>query len=133
HAAVTAGGGVDAVNDFGGDIHSRVETEGDIGTVNVVVNGLGQADDVQTFLAQQVSGFVGPVAAQTKQAIQLGGAVVLLHGGNFVDLVILNHAHLFEGGTLGAQDGAADSQDAGNLIPGHFTVIAVDQAVIAVQ
>ena len=34
---VAAGSGVNAVDDLGGDIHSRMETEGHIGAVDVVV------------------------------------------------------------------------------------------------
>ena len=47
HAAVAACGGVDAVDNVGGDVHSGMEAEGDVGAVDVVVDGLGQADDVQ--------------------------------------------------------------------------------------
>ena len=42
-----AGGCVDAVDDLGGDVHGSVEAEGDVGAVDVVVDGLRQADDVQ--------------------------------------------------------------------------------------
>ena len=50
HAAVAAGGGVDAVDDVSGDVYSGMETECHIGAVDIVVNGLGQADDVQPLL-----------------------------------------------------------------------------------
>ena len=76
---------------------------------------------------------MGAVAAQAEQAVQLGGAVVFLHRGDLVHLVVLDHAHLFKGGALGAQDGAAHGQDAGELVGGHLTVVAVDQAVVAVH
>ena len=130
---MAAGSGVDAVDDLGGNVHGGVEAKGHVGAVNVVVNGLGQANNVQALLAQQVGGFVGAVAAQAKQTIQLGGAVVLLHGGYLVHLVFLDHTHLFKGGTLGAQDGAAHGQNAGKLVRAHFAVVAVDQAVVAVH
>ena len=110
-----------------------MEAEGHIGAVDVIVDGLGQADDVQPLLTEQVCGLVGAVAAQTQQAVQLGGAVVFLHRGNLVHLVVLNHAHFFEGGALGAQNGSAYGQNAGKFIRGHLTVVAVDQAVIAVH
>ena len=45
---------MDAVDDVRGNIHSRVEAEGHVGAVNIVVDGLGQADDVQALLAEQV-------------------------------------------------------------------------------
>ena len=76
---------------------------------------------------------MGAVAAKAEQAVQLGSAVVFLHRGDLVYLVVLDHAHLFKGGALGAQDGAAHGQDAGELVGGHLAVVAVDQAVIAVH
>src|SRR5699024_831656 len=57
--AVAAGGGVDAVDDLGRDLDGGVETKGDVGAVDVVVDGLGQADDVQPLPGQQVGGLVG--------------------------------------------------------------------------
>ena len=35
-----------------GDVHRGVETEGNVGAVDVVVDGLGQADDVEPFLRE---------------------------------------------------------------------------------
>ena len=107
HAAVAAGGGVDAVDDVCGNIHSGVEAEGHVGAVDIVVNGLGQADDVQPFLRKQVGSLVGAVAAQTQQAVQLRRLVGLFHSGDFINVVILHHTHQLEGGALGAQNGAA--------------------------
>ena len=42
-AAVAAGGGVDPVDGLGGNVNGRVETEGHVGAVDVIVDGLGQA------------------------------------------------------------------------------------------
>ena len=70
-AAVAARGGVDAVNDLGGDVHSSVEAERHVGAVDVVVDGLGQTDDVQAFLREQVGGFMGAIAAQAAFLLML--------------------------------------------------------------
>ena len=51
---MAVGGGVQAIQCVGGDVHGGVEAEGDIRTENVVVNGLGQSDDVQPLLGQQL-------------------------------------------------------------------------------
>ena len=104
---MAAGGGVDAVDDVRGDVHSGVEAESHIGAVDIVVNGLGQADDVQPLLREQVGGLVGAVAAQTQQAVQLCRLVGLFHGGDLINVVVLHHTHQLEGGALGAQNGAA--------------------------
>ena len=68
---MAGGGGVDAVDDLSGDIHRRVEAEGEIRAVNIVVDGLGQTDHVQAFFTEQVGGLVGAVAAQRDQTVQL--------------------------------------------------------------
>ena len=132
HAAVAAGGGVDAVDDVRGDVHSGVEAEGHIGAVDIVVNGLGQADDVQPLLREQVGGLVGAVAAQTQQTVELCGFVGLFHGGDLINVVVLHHTHQLEGGALGAQNGAAQGQDAAEVVLVHLTVVAVDQAAVTV-
>ena len=50
---------------------------------------------------------MGAVAAQTQQAVQLGGLVGLFHGGDLINVVVLHHTHHLKGGALGAQNGAA--------------------------
>ena len=133
HAAVAACGGVDAVDDVGGDVHSGVEAEGDVGAVDVVVDGLGQADDVQALLREKVGGLVGAVAAQAEQTVELCVLIGLLHGCDLVDLVFFHNAHQLEGGALGAQNGAAQRQDAPEVVFRHLLVVAGDQAMVAVQ
>ena len=130
---MAAGGGVDAVDDLSGDVHRGVETEGDVGAVDVVVDGLGQADDVQALLREKVGRLVGAVAAEAEQAVELGVLVGLFHGGDLVDLVLFHHAHELEGGAFSAEDGAAQRQDAAEIVLGHLLVIAGDEAVVAVE
>ena len=132
-AAVAAGGGVDAVDDLSGDVHGGVEAEGDVGAVDVVVDGLGQADDVQTLLGEEVGRLVGAVAAEAEQTVELGVLVGLFHGRDLVDLVLFHHAHQLEGGALGSEDGAAQRQDAAEIVLAHLLVFAGDEAVVAVQ
>ena len=103
-----------------------------IGAVDIVVDGLGQADDVQALLREQVGGFMGAIAAQAEQAVQLCVLVGLFHGRNLIDLVVLDHAHQLEGGALGAQNGAAQGQDTAEVVLVHFTVVAVDQTAVTV-
>ena len=109
------------------------EAEGHVGTIDIIVNGLGQADDVQPFLAEQIGGLVGAVAAQAEQAVQFGLLIGLFHRLDLVDVVLLDDAHFLERGALCAKDGAAHRQDAGKLAGVHVAEIAVDQAVIAVE
>ena len=94
---VRGGGGMDAVNHVGGDIHGGVEAEGKIRAVNIVVDGLGQADHVQPLLAEQVGRFVRAVAAQRHQTIQLHLLVICLHRLDLVHIVFTDDAHIAEG------------------------------------
>ena len=75
---------------------------------------------------------MGAVAAQTQQAVQLRRLVGLFHGGDFINVVVLHHTHQLEGGALGAQNGAAQGQDAAEVVFVHLAVVAVDQAAVTV-
>ena len=50
---------------------------------------LGRVTTLQPFVAQEVGGFVGAVAAQDHQAVQLQLVVRLFHGRHLVDAVFL--------------------------------------------
>ena len=130
---MAAGGGVDAVDHFGGDVHRGMETKGHIGTVNIVVDGLGQADHVQALFRQQIGGLMSAIAPQAEQAVQLHVLVVFLHGVDLVHVVVAHYPHQLEGGAFGAQDRTAHRQNAGKLIGLHHPPVAVDQAGITVD
>ena len=123
---------MDAVYHFRGNVHRRVEAERHVCAINVVVNGFGQANDIQPLFAQQIGRLVRAVAAQAQKAVQPGVAVGFLHGGHLIDIVALYHLHHFEGGALGAQNGAAHCEDAGKFVLLHLAPFALDKAVIAV-
>ena len=131
-AAVAGGGGMNAVDDLSGDIHSGMEAEGEVGAKDVVVDGLGQADHVETFFAEQVRGLVGTVATQSDKAIQLQVLIGLFHGGDLVHAIFFHHAHVAEGTAAGAQNGAAQRQDTGELLLAHLLILALDQSAITV-
>ena len=46
------GGGMHAVNGFGGDVDGSIESECEIGAGQIVINGLGDADDFDPFLVE---------------------------------------------------------------------------------
>ena len=133
HAAVAACRGVDAVDDVGGDVHSGVKAERYVGAVDVVVDGFGQADDVEPLLGEEVGRFVGAVTAQAEQAVEAGFLIGTLHGGHFINVVVFHHPHHLKGGALGAQNGAAQRQDASEIVLSHLLVFPGDEAVIAVE
>ena len=98
---------MDAVDDLRGDVQGGVEAKGDVGAIEVVVDGFGQPNDVEALLGKQVGGLVGAVAAQGDKAVQAHLLVVVLHGLDLVHLVVANAAHELEGLAAGAQDGPA--------------------------
>ena len=130
---VRGGGGVDVVDSFGGDVHGALEAEGHVGAVDVVVDGLGQVDDVEALFAQEVGRLLRAVAAEDDQTVQTQLVVVLLHGLDLVQTLFVRHAHHLEGLAGGAQYGAALGEDAGKVARGQHAVVAIDQALVAVH
>ena len=104
----------------------------DVGAVDVVVDGLGQADDVEPLLGEEIGRLVGAVAAQNEEAVELHLFVVALHLGDLVH-VVLDDLHVFIGGARRAEDGAAARQDAGKIRLLHLMVLALDQPLEAVD
>ena len=71
HAAVARRSGVDVVDALGGDVDGARKAKRQLGTPGVVIDGLGQGDNVEALFAQAVGGLGGAVAAQHKQAVEL--------------------------------------------------------------
>ena len=87
HAVVALGGGVQAVDRVGGDLHRGVEPEGEVGAREVVVDRLGHPDHAHAVLGVQAAGGAeGVLAPDRHEGIQaqalearqrgLGGVVV---------------------------------------------------------
>src|SRR5205807_1048755 len=74
-ATVRFGGGAQAVHRFGDNVDGRVETEGEIGRGQVVVNRLGHADHRQLEIVEQARGDAERIVAADGH--QSGEAVVL--------------------------------------------------------
>ena len=68
---------VQAVDRIGGNTECGVETKGDIGTENIVVDRLGQGNDVEALLLQLQRVLLCATAAKTDQRIQVVGQIVL--------------------------------------------------------
>ncbi len=132
-SAVGSRRGVDVVNGIRGNVYSALEAEGHVCSPQVIVNGLGQGDDIQPFLAQQVGGLMSAVAAQNDQAVQLQLVIILLHCLYLVQPVLVRLLNGLEGRTGCSQHGAALCQDAGEVFSGEHLELAVDQAPVAIQ
>ena len=131
-APVGGGGGVDAVDGLGSHVHRALEAEGHVRAPQVVVDGLGQGDDVQALGAQEVGSLMGAVAPQDDQAVQLELVVGLLHGRNLVHPVLSGYLDGLEGCAAGPQERASLGQDAGKVGVGQQLEPSVDQSLVAV-
>ena len=71
---VAGGRGMEPVDRLGGDAQGRVETEGDVGPRDVVVDGLGQGDDVEPRLLQPQGVLLGAAAADADDGVEMVAA-----------------------------------------------------------
>ena len=76
-AVVAVRRAVQAVDRLGGDAQRGVEAEGDVGHRHVVVDGLGQRDDVEALLHQAAGVLLRAAAAQADQRVEVVFAVVV--------------------------------------------------------
>ncbi len=106
---VRLGGGVQAVDRLGGDADRGVEAEGVVGGAQVVVDRLGDADDVQPLGGQRGRDAEGVLAADGHQRVDAEVGQVAPH---LLDAVV--HLHHVRAGA--AQDGAAAGQDAARRV-----------------
>ena len=133
YSAVGSCCGMDAVDGIRSNIYCALETEGHISTPQVIVDGLGQGHDIQSFLAQQVRSLVGAVTTENYKAVQLQLVIVLLHGFHFVQPVGIRILDRLERGPGGSQDRAALGKDAGEILVCQHAEITVNQSSVTVQ
>ena len=125
---------MDAVDDVGGNVHRTLEAEGHVGTPQVVVDGFGQADNVDAVLRKQVCGLVGAVAAQNDQTVEFiffAGFQHLFQSG-LAAVFLRRQAHRFERLAGGSQNGTAQCQDARKIIAVHLADVVLNQSAVSV-
>ena len=88
-----SGGGVNAVNRIGGNIHSALKTESHIRTPEVVVNGFWQGNNVQTLFTQKIGRFLAAVSTQNNETVQVKIFVGGFHGFYFIKSVFVRDPH----------------------------------------
>ena len=132
HATVTRRGGVDVVDAFGGDVDGARKAKRHLGAPGVVIDGLGQGDNVEALFAQAVGSLGGAVAAQHKQAVELQLVIGVDHRGHLLDAVGLGNVQTLERCAARAQDSAAAGEDAAKIGRRHDAEPAVDKALVAV-
>jgi len=104
-------GAVQAVNRIGGNAQRGVKSKRDIRAVNVVVNRLGQRNDIDAFLRETIRILRRATSAQTHQTMQLIFVVSLNDGIGHIHQLAA-HRHFVRLVSAGAQNCAALGQDA---------------------
>src|ERR1035437_4003111 len=99
-------GAVQAVNGFSGNVHRGGETKRCVGHGHVVVNRLGQRDDIETGFVQAQGIFLRAAAAEADNAIESPFLVIGDDGLGHVARAAVND-HAVRLVAAGAKDGAA--------------------------
>lgn len=122
HAVMGRCGGMHTVECFGRDMDSRLETEGDVGAIQIVVDCFGYADAVEAFIGDRLGDRHGAVAADDDECFdfsdfEMGDTDI---GEVFIDdvavFVLAHRVSLGVGSVVGPEDGAAHGEDVGDII-----------------
>jgi len=138
HDAVMGfGGGVDAVDGVGGDVDGGVKAEGDVRGREIVVNGLGDSDDVESLGGEIEPDLLGAVAADDDESVEADGLGVLddLIGEVAHGLIAVIVDAIGEGIAAigGSEDGSAAGQDSADVVEHEGTaLLGPDESVKAV-
>jgi len=103
---------VEAVNRFGRDVERGGEAEGGVGHGDVIVNRLGQRDDVESGLVQAQGIFLRAAAAEADKAVE-SPFVIIVHDdlGHVLGATVNHHAVRLVAAR--AKNRAADGENAG--------------------
>jgi len=115
---------VQAVHSLSGDLQGRGETEGGVGVDDVVVNGLGQVDDVETRIHEAFGVLRSPSPAEADQGVDPVLLAVLHDGGHHVPGLAVHH-HPMHLVPAGSQHGSAGGED-----PGQGSGVELSEAVL---
>ena len=114
-AVVAVGCGMQPVDGAGGHGQRGIEAKGDVGGCHVVVDGLGQGNDVHAQPGEAEGVFLGAATTDADQGLQIVAVVVVEHHPGHV-LQLPAHGHLVGFVAACAQDGAALGENAGENV-----------------
>ena len=113
------------------NIYCTLKTECHICSVNIIVNGLWQRNNIQTFFTQQIRCLLSTIAAKNHKAVKLQIAISCLHRLNLVKAILTRHPHQLKGLSGRTQNRSALCQDTGKIIRFHQNIIIIHQASVA--
>ena len=121
--------GADAIDALRSDLRRRLKAERDVCAVNIVVDGLGQPDDVAALGAQERRRLVRARPAQRKQAVQ---SHLLIVGTHFLQsrFAVFFHRHQFIGLAGSSQNGAAAIEYVGKILSPQRAALAADEPAV---
>ena len=114
-------------------IHRALEAESHIRSPEVVVYGLGQSDDIESFLTEHIRCLVSSVTAQNNHAVQFQLIVILLHRLDLIKPVFIRLTHQLKRGSGAAENGAALRQNTRKIVPCQNSEIPINHTLIAIQ
>ena len=79
NTAVRACGGVDIVDDVRRNINGTLEAEGSVRAPDIVIDGLGQGDDVHAGVGDELCALLRTVAAHDDKAVKIEAVIGLEH------------------------------------------------------
>ncbi len=123
---------MDPVDRIRCDINRTLESERHICSPEIIVNGLRQCNDIQTFLTEQVRCLVRPVSSEYHKAVQVQLVICMLHRLYLVKAVLVRHAHQLERLSGSSQYGPSACQDSGEILCCEHTEVRIDQTLIPV-
>src|SRR5271163_2766640 len=137
HTMVRLCGGVNLVESVGDGVQRGVKSESNLGRGKIVIDGLGNADDLQSLLKKVVADLLRTVAADGDDGVdaQLGGigddlaGNVARHFLAVLDSLVMKRI----AAVGGAEDGAAAGQNSAHFLEREFEgFFGTDQAVEAI-
>ena len=115
---------VQPVHGLRGDLQSRGEAEGGIGVDDVVVDGLGQVDDVESRVHEALGVFRGAAPTEAHERVDPVLLAVLHDRGHHVTGLSAHH-HAMHLVPAGSQHGSAGGED-----PGQGGGVELGEAVL---
>jgi radical SAM protein with 4Fe4S-binding SPASM domain len=123
-AVVRFGSGMDAVNGAGGDVDGGVESKGEIGAGEIVVDGFGNTDDFDAIGVEFLRDGERVIAADGDEGVAVVAGQVF-HAA-FEAAVVLGRI-----GARGAENGAAAGQNAAYSAEAQFGSLVLEQTAPA--